>query len=438
MTFSLSQTAATLESNIRANRLLSPPTPWADELIFPSYDGLSLRNVPHSVAALLGAPLADSTPLDERVWGDDLPASQFDRVVVFLMDGMGYLHLQKLINEDETIHQSVTDLTNGRGPIPLTSVAPSSTAIALTSLWTGGTPAQTGLLGTTMHLREYSMIGSMLAFSPLPGRHGRDALVNMGMTPETFVPQAGVAVHLAKQGIPTYQVQDKMLMGSGLSRILHRGVERPYVHTSYSDMPLRLHDALAETRGQRAYIGVYWPGVDSIAHLYGAHTRYTHQEIKTKLAMLRDLLNDPAVQDGRTLVMIVADHGEYDAPNTIDIATEPLARPIYEASAHGLSGDHRLGLLHLREGQAARVKATIDEHFSHALTYFDSADAIAAGFYGPGPHAPGTQHRAGDLIIVPRQGWLIADTSVGELKLVSWHGGLSEWEMIVPLLWRMI
>ena len=48
------------------------------------------------------------------------------------------------------------------------------------------------------------------------------------------------------------------------------------------------------------------------------------------------------------------------------------------------------------------------------------------------------RHRAGDLIVIPRQGWLIEDSSVGKLELVSWHGGLSEWEMLIPLLWQRI
>jgi len=33
---------------------------------------------------------------------------------------------------------------------------------------------------------------------------------------------------------------------------------------------------------------------------------------------------------------------------------------------------------------------------------------------------------------------LIEDSSVGKLNLVSWHGGLSEWEMLIPLLWQRI
>lgn len=437
MSFTFASTAATLEAKIRANRLINPPTAWADELVYPSYEDLSLRNIGHSVTQLLGAPLPNSAPLDARVWGDALP-TDIDRVVVFLMDGMGYLHLQQLINEDETIRSSVEQLTQGRGPVPLTSVAPTSTAIALTTLWTGGTPGQTGLLGTTMHLREFSMIASMLRFTPYPGKHMPEALMQWGMEPENFVPLPGIAEHLAEAGIATYQVQDRILMGSGLSRILHRGVEGAYKHCSSSDMPLRLHDALRETRGQRCYVGVYWPGVDSIAHVYGAHNKYTQQEIKTQLGMLADVLASPDVQDGHTLVMIVADHGEYDAPNTIDIATHRDAAALLAGSAHGLSGDKRLGILHVRSGHEQAVKTAIDTHLSHALTYIESAKAIAAGFYGPQPHAPGTAHRAGDLIVIPRQGWLIEDTSVGKLDLVSWHGGLSEWEMLIPLLWQRI
>ena len=73
MPFSLQATAAALEARLRANRLLTPPAAWADELVYPAYDGLSLRNIPHTVAALLGAPLPGSSPLDSHRVGRRSP-----------------------------------------------------------------------------------------------------------------------------------------------------------------------------------------------------------------------------------------------------------------------------------------------------------------------------------------------------------------------------
>lgn len=127
--------AEQLETKIRNHRLIDFPVAWADELIFPYYDDLSLPNIAHSIANALGHPMEQSSPLLDDVWQADVPSAK--RVVTFLMDGMGYQHLNMLMAEDDELRDAVTELNGGREVVPLTSVAPSTTAVALTSLWTG-------------------------------------------------------------------------------------------------------------------------------------------------------------------------------------------------------------------------------------------------------------------------------------------------------------
>lgn len=81
--------ADALEARIRANRLLDLPVPWAGELVFPHYGGLSIYNLAQSVAQVLGVELPPGAPLDEAVWGGSSPVGQVDRVVMFLSDGIG-------------------------------------------------------------------------------------------------------------------------------------------------------------------------------------------------------------------------------------------------------------------------------------------------------------------------------------------------------------
>ena len=45
--------ATVLEQTIRAHRPFDVSAPWAEELIFPYYDGLSIRNLAHTVMRLL-------------------------------------------------------------------------------------------------------------------------------------------------------------------------------------------------------------------------------------------------------------------------------------------------------------------------------------------------------------------------------------------------
>lgn len=440
MTFSLQATATALEQKIRANRLFTTSASWHDELVFPYYNGLSLRNIPHTAASLLGAPLPDSVPLVDDVWGGAAPTGDIDRVMVFLLDGLGYLYLQQLIETDDVIRQLVIDLTGGRGMVPLTSVAPSSTAIALTSLWTGAAPAEHGIVGTSMFMRELSMLGDMIMFRPVMGKHLPESFDTWGLAPETIVQKSGFAEHLTAHGIPSIMIQDKVLMGSGLSRILHRGIQQTAVHASYDDVPWRIAQTLRETRGQRCYIASYWPAIDSLSHLYGAHTEPVRREILHTLTVLRDVLQDERTHDGRTLVIITADHGEYDAPNAIDMLEHEDAGQIRDALTIGVAGDQRLAALYVLSNRVPQVKAAFDEHFADCLTYIDADEALAAGLYGPNPAAvtTHTRRRLGDLIIIPRQSYRVFDRTAGNYPLVSWHGGLSEWEMLTPLMWQQI
>lgn len=429
--------AQQLESRIRDNRLLSLPVSWTDELIFPYYEGLSLRNVPHTVAAMLGVPMPDSAPLQADVWQGQFPQKAIDRVVIFLLDGMGYKHLQMVMEEDAELRQAVADLTGGRGSVPLTSVAPSTTAVALTTLWTGAAPGQSGMVGTTMLLREFSTLGDMLGFKPMRGKHFNDVFADWGLPPESIVGARGISEHLAENGIESYTVLDRYLSGSGLSRILHRGIEHKVLHTGNSDMMLRLEDTLRQTRGKRCYIGAYWGALDGIAHAYGAHNRYTHRELRTQVLALRDLIQNPQVQDGRTLFVLMADHGHYDAPHSINIQKDAAAAPLKRAMAIGLSGDNRLPYVHLRPNTLESVKDYIAQTYADCLTYIEIEDAIAAGFFGS-VVTDTARERLGDLVLVPRLEWTVQDPSVAAYPLISWHAGLSDWEMLVPFLWTVI
>lgn len=424
--------AQEFEKKIRANRLLDLPVEWADEMLFPYYGGLSLRNVPHSVAAAFGVPLENSSPLLDKVWQGNLP--QAERVVAFLMDGMGYKHLSMLAEEDAEIRQAVEDLSDGRGFVPLTSVAPSTTVVALSTLWTGGTPGETGMIGTLMFLNEISTLGDMLSFSPVAGKHTADAFADWGLPPENVIQIQGLSEHLNKFDIPTYTLTKRDYIGTGLSRILHRGIEHRQPHMGYSDMMLRVEDTLKQTRGQRCYVGIYWEAVDALAHAYGAHSRYTHAEIKHKLLALRDLLNQPDVQDGKTLFLLLADHGHYDSLQPIELKDDPV---IMDAMTMSVYGDERHAYMQVRHGTLDAVKERIDTAYADKLTYIDSETAINSGYLGDTVH-PVTAKRIGDLILLPRLGHIISDPVLGTIPMVSRHAGLSDWEMLLPFMWKMI
>jgi hypothetical protein len=433
--FSMSGVSAEFERRIRANRLLNLPVEWRDEIIFPYYYGLSILNVARNIAAMFGVAI-DNT-LDTAVWNGESPSGDIDRVVLVITDGLAYKYLKQLMVEDADLRADVGAITDGRGAIPLTSVAPSTTLVALPTFWTAQPAMVHGMMGTFMYLREFSMLVNMLRNKPAGKHQATDSLATWGFDPNTFVPTPSIANLLAGVGVPTHVLLDSELAGTGLSRILHRDVTQFYAHGGLNDSWIRLHELLTETAGKRCFVSAYWHNVDKLSHMYGAHNHYTVQEIKAQMKTLREILTSDGVQDGRTLALIVADHGHHNAMNFIDLTEGAATEPIRDALRGQIGGDTRFAYFMIQDGYKGQVIDAIERDFSDLLAWIDPHDAIEAGLFGPGMAHPEMRHRIGDLIVIPRLGSRVWD--VGRAKQpISMHGGLSDWEMLVPLMYKRI
>ncbi|MEM9950806.1 MAG: alkaline phosphatase family protein [Chloroflexota bacterium] len=423
--------AQQLESRIRQHRLLDFPVTWADELIFPYYDGLSLPNIAHSIASALGYPMAHHTPLLDDVWQGDVP--QAKRVVTFLMDGMGYKHLNMLMAEDAELRDAIAELNGGREIVPLTSVAPSTTAVALTSTWTGVSPATTGMTGTVMFLRELSLMADMLSFRPITGHHLPGSVGFWGMPPEKIVTAKNLNQHLSEQGIATHTITNKSYVGNGLSRILHQGVQNIVTHLAKDDFLPQVESVLKNTQGTHSHVSIYWSAVDTLAHHYGAHHDYTNAEIRRKILALRDLVREPYFADGETLLLLFADHGHYDSTQPVMVAHDDTVRT---AMTMSLAGDERHAYLYVSPSSIPTIKDYIQENYAETLTAIESEIALQLGYFGDNPHEA-LLSRIGNLILIPRLGHILSDPVKGTLPMISRHAGLSDWEMLVPFIWRL-
>jgi hypothetical protein len=432
---SMQTTAASIEQRIRDNRLLSLPVEWDDEIVYPNYDGLSIMNTAQSVLDIFGVEV--ESPLDDAVWGGDSPVGQVDRVVVFLTDGLGYKLLNELMDEDTDLRDSVAELSDGRGPVPLTSTLPSTTAVALPTMWTATYPGRHGMIGTSMYLRQFSTLANMLNYSPQYGHQPAGVLSDWGLAAEEFVSVPSIADQLREAGVKTHLLLNYGLMGTGLSRILHRGVTERHRHIGLNDSWGRLRDLLERTAGQRAYFSAYLPNIDSLSHAYGFRSHYVQAEIKHQMTMLRDILDDERVQDGRTLFILLADHGHYDTAYSLDVDRDDDAGMLREAMRSAFGGDASLSHLYLRGGYQQRVIDWITHNFTDKFAWIEPQVALHNNLYGPGPLHPDLVNRMGDLILLSRAGVRLADRA-RPFSAKSWHSGLSDWEMLVPFIWRRI
>jgi hypothetical protein len=433
----LATLADDLERDIRANRLLDLPAaePEADHWVYPHYNGLSIYNLIQSVGALLGADMPHG--LDARLVSQ-LP-QDVDRVIVLISDGLGYQLLRRMLSEEPALREDVDAFTDGQGIVPLTSASPSTTACALPVFWTAQPPAISGMLGTSMFLPKVSTLGDLLRFEPVHAPEDTSPLENWGLQAGEFIPVPSLAEQLSTVGVPTHLLLMYSLFNTGLSRLLHRGIRHMHPHLGLNDLWMRLRDVLMQTKGQKCCLSVYIPNVDALSHAYGDDTLYLRAEIRHQMQQLRQIVSDPAVQDGRTLLLVTADHGHANALNVIDIDQDARFAPVRSAMRGSAGGDERFLYLYLREGTAASIVEYLNNELGDLLTAVPIETALQGGLFGDIKASerwhPELRQRLGDVLVLARPGVRLSDTQRLS-PIVSVHAGLSAAEMMVPLLWR--
>lgn len=355
------------------------------EPVRPDYGGASLEQV---LPALVGRR-------DDGILPP--PARGARRTALLVLDGLGW----ELLSEHAGVLPELAALTGG----PITTVAPSTTATALTSLTTGLTPAAHGVLGFRM--RVDGQVLNALRWT-----------VDRGAPPAASVVQR----HAPFMGRSVPVVTRSEFRTSGFTAAHLRDV--PFVGWSTPAMLVEQVRGLAETDAPLVY--VYWPGIDAVAHEFGLSTRHLAAELAFAdelVGRLRDAL-PPEVA-----LLVTADHGLVDVGDRwIDLA--PLGGLIAHASGEG-----RFRWVGARRGADAELLTAAREHFGAEAWVWSREEVLDGGWLGPeGPTTP-HRRRLGDVALIPHRPVGFVDPALpGERRLVGAHGSLTSAEMLVPLL----
>ena len=401
-----------------------------ENIVYPNYDGLSLINIPAAICGWLGVPpigapglLAEATQPHDRI---------FRRVVLLVVDGMGLNTLQaafeSAVDQPDLAVWGAFDAV-----VPLTSITPSTTAAALTSLWTGLPPSRHGVMAYEVWLKEYGLIANLIRHAPVGITWEPGSLAKSGFDPLSFLPVPTLGPHLQHHGIHTTAFQHFSIARSGLSNMLMRDVDiKPF--RSLSDLWVSLEALLAANTDERAYTYIYWGDLDEHSHLFGPDDPRTALEFaafsRQFAAFLRRLRAQSASQD--TLLLVTADHGHLSTPRQshYELRNHPDLR---DCLVMYPSGEARLPFAYLRPGREEAFLRYIERTWPDEFIAVSSDQALQAGWFGGPPFYERVPDRIGDFIVVPRSDayWFFGDR---ENVLQGRHGGMSRTEMLVPLL----
>ncbi len=399
------------------------------EFVLPAYGGRSIANVPATVARTLGARLPGMPTLAEEI-SDGWDGVR--KVVFVLLDGVGYLRFQRFLEEnpDSSWHRI---LSAGK-VAPITSVFPSTTTNALTTIWTGRPPAFHGVLGYHLYLKQFGVILNTITFSPWFERGKRNVMEEYGLVPEEMLSTHPIGVVLGAQGVTVDVLTFHSFLGSCLSRMHARGARRVRGYMALSDFAVNLRRMTEELpRNGPSLLMAYWAPVDTLSHVYGPSSEVWDAEMRLMGQALEEEFLGGLSKEARegTLLLVTADHGQVDVleEQIIRVSEHPELR---QALVLPTSLETRSAALYVKRGKEEHVREYLRRVSGGQVVVVSSEDILDAGLLG-GPLPPEYEERIGDFIALSRRGWAVEWARPSHV-LIGRHGGMDEQEMIVPFI----
>jgi hypothetical protein len=361
-----------------------------------------------------GACLSDLVPALMRRSGErpawlPAPLAGASQVVLLVVDGMGWEQLR----DRAAVAPTLAGMQGG----PITSVAPTTTAVALSSVTFGAPPAMHGMVGYRLVVpgAEGDRILNALRWTTSSG-DARERII-----PGDFLagsPFAGVAVPVVSRA---------SFAGTGFTDAHLRGSTPASWHLP-SSIPVEVGRLLADGA---PFVYAYYDGVDKMAHATGLGVHYD-AELRAADRLVADLV---AVLPPGAALAVTADHGQVDVGERARWVDDDMLDGVVL-----LSGEPRFRWLHTSPGGRDDVAAALVERYG-GEAWVMTVEQIDDERWMGGPLDARARSRLGDIALIPHAptGYLDPadrDRPSGRSahRLVCRHGSLTPAEMWVPLL----
>jgi hypothetical protein len=373
-------------------------------MVRPDYSGNGFVNLVASLVEARGgaprhAPLA-GLPADE--------VRTATNIVFLIVDGLGDNYLR-------AAGAGGAIARHRRGAI--SAVFPSTTASAITTSFTGASPAEHGLTGWFTYFSEAACVGAPL---PFQRRGERRAL---GVRPDTLFVEGSLFDGLAARSIV---VSWRKIIDSPYN-LHHCGrAER----LAYDDLPGFVEQTAAAVTSApgKKLVYAYWPEFDALSHQHGVESAEVRAHFRALDEAFGALLARLAGTD--TVLVLTADHGFIDCPPEESLELPPELSSLLRFP---LCGERRVAFCHVHDQTVFSKRAK--EHFGNRADIRLSRDLQDEGWFGPGRAHPRFAERIGDVALVMKGRGTVKDWVAGEPRHlhIGNHGGTSEDEMHIPL-----
>lgn len=325
------------------------------------------------------------------------------QVVVLVVDGLGWHQLQSRLAADRSLAPTLASMQGAA----ITTIAPTTTVTALTSIATGATPGEHGLVGYRIDFA--GQVVQMLRWADSRGDARRR------LDPRDVQP----CPPFLGSSVPVLSKAD--FDGTAFTES-HLRDQRHMSWRAVSSMVVDVRKLLAA--GEK-FVYCYYDCVDKIAHERG-FGEYYDSELRTTDRLVADLAS---VLPRGAALLVTADHGQVMVGDNTTLLHPDLTRLVTHQSGEG-----RFRWLHTKAERVDEVAAAARSHHGHHAWVMTRDEMIDGGFFGPRV-TDVVRRRFGDVAVLAK-----ADVSFDDpadktyFELQCRHGSLTSAEVDVPLL----
>ena len=339
--------------------------------------------------------------------------------IFLLVDGLGYNLVRRLVEKGSA------EFLKSHKFERISTLYPSTTAAVFTSIETGLTPSEHGVVGWNIYSKELGTIVAPYDDSPA---FSNSFKLSRADIPDTL-PQPELLFRMAKDRNINVLFDELLNIppGNGNNKLpLKR-------YATQSDMILKLRDEVKNGRYDFIYAYYFW--IDHIEHLYGHYS-----ETATNSAAL--LLNEiekvllPALEKSDYNLIITADHGHTIIKNWIKIDSK---NKIMEHLNGPPWGDSRIMFFNTVSGHEEALRKYVAEKYSKYAILEESDTVISTGIFGKKKIDEKIRYRFGTHMLIAKPNFAFSyiypkNTQTNAVDFVGTHSGLSREEMEVPLI----
>lgn len=320
----------------------------------------------------------------------------YKNIVVLLLDGMGTNIVKKDLAEDGFFHSHLVDTYS--------SVFPPTTVAATTSVANGLQPCEHSWLGWDCY---YPQI---------------DKNVTVFLNTETGTENAVAEESIAWKYCGYESIVSKIKKAGGMAYEV-TPFSAPFPDT-FPAICARIKELCKESG--KKYIYSYWNEPDHLMHqkgCYGTETKALVQQLEMQVKELSEELED-------TLLIVTADHGHIDS-KCVGLDEYPK---INECLLRLPSIEPRALNLFIKPGKKEQFEKEFQKEFGEKFLLWRKEKVLKEKLFGTGKEHPVFSTMLGDYLAIAMDDVSIFATEEEAKQYIGVHAGLTEDEMMIPLI----